>query len=156
MDKECQLSEFKQIKLMLKSLPPQKLRLLKREEMLIHDSVQLNQLILGEKLANKITWQNLIAVKLKYMFSVSLAQNLLQEFNLVSTKLTKSEPLFAADKLMISLMKMIASWDVDIAVLIVDRAVMQHLPQHLKELLYIVLSEFKDLVEVRFLETEQD
>lgn len=155
MDIDFRLREQEQVELLLKSLRPEQLRFLKHENMEIHNWVQLNQFVLGRGLSERLDWQTLVTVKLKYMFSPPLVQELREAFDALSTKLCRSEKLNSLrDQLLIALMKIIASWDVNIRALFVDKRAFQQLPQYVSGLVHACLMELSDLTEVFFLENE--
>ncbi len=157
MKKHTRINEQKQIELLLESLPQKQWRCLKQEEVALSGSTQLNQFILGENLALRMDWQTLVNIKLKYMFSPSLALELRQEFEAVALKIKQSQQASSrADSFLVSLMRVIASWDVDILVLLVDKRALQFLPPSLRELLNACFMEFTDLANVYFLEAESE
>lgn len=107
---------------MLSSISPQNIRIIEREPVILSDINQFNQQILGPELAKTLEWQPWLAIIMKYLFSKELLIELQQVFKQIESKFyqRKQSSFSSGDKILISLMRVLASWDKEVSILVVD------------------------------------
>lgn len=117
-----EINNHQQIKRMLSSVTTANIRVIEREPTIFNDLVEFNQQILGPELSKSLHWQSLLTVKTKYLFTTQLHHELQKTFKQIEAKFYRREfkQFSSGEKILISYMRTLASWDKDISILVVD------------------------------------
>lgn len=113
---------FQYLQQTLSSVPCQNIRVIKHEPIEFNDLEPFNSQILGPELSKSLHWRTLLAIKTKYLFSNSLRKELLQVFNQIESRFSRGKHgcFSSGERILISCMRALASWDKDVSHLVVD------------------------------------
>ncbi len=122
-------------------IPPQKIRVIKKDPVISNNRKEFNRQILGAELAQLLDWQTLVLIKAKYLFSKELSIELKRVFKKIEHKFyTKGYSRFSSgEKFLISFMQAIASWDKEVSILLIDECTAD-LDKKIKDLFFKCLS----------------
>lgn len=111
-----------QLEQCLSSVSSTHIRVIESDPVLFDNIAQFNQQILGRELSKSLYWQSFLSIKTKYLFSKELRSQLLQIFNQVESKFCQRDhkAFSLGNRILMSLMRTLASWDKDVSILIVE------------------------------------
>lgn len=97
------------------------IRVIERDAIIFYN-LDFNQQILGIDLARTMFYKPLLFVKLKYLFSSELSLSLQQKFVELEKKFcdSKHTGFSSGEKILVSLMRALISWDREVNILIID------------------------------------
>jgi hypothetical protein len=97
-------------------------RVIEKEAVIFNHLSGFSQQILGPTLAESLHWQPLLAIKTKYLFSKELHQHWLQLCQQVEWRFYQipRKALSISDRILISCMRALASWDMNVSTLVVN------------------------------------
>lgn len=153
-ERQLKVDNYNNLQNLLSSISREQIRVIERDAVLF-SQFDFNQQILGPELAKITHYKAILALKLKYIFSKDLYTNLLTNFYILNSKFESSNHIFSSgEKVMISLMRAVASWDANVKILVIDECSV-FLDSEVKKLFMRCVDELSRITAVYFTSHEK-
>lgn len=119
-ERQCEIDNANQLRNFLSGISHKNIRIIDQNA-IVFNGLNFKEQILGYEFEKTADCKSLMFFKFKYMFSQNMCKQLQEKYFYLEEKINSDNVIFTKeDRLLLSLMRMLASWDTEVKIIIVD------------------------------------